>query len=115
MHSILFSTREGSPIAILGLSEQVAPVRDCIFVVAARDNETHNSREGEIVLPDRPTEYTCDFSSGPDGTMVAFANQNGWHFLVRLDAEEEGEWSATRDGETVSGHAMSLARAHEGH
>ena len=42
------------------------------------------SREGQIVFPDRPTEYPCSYSKRRDATSITFTNQNGWRFTVKI-------------------------------
>jgi len=107
MNMILFSTLKGAPIAFLLLSEPTSQGQNCVFVVAARDAQTLDSPEGQVLLPDLPTEYVCSFTSGPSETRVEFKNQNGWHFVVRLDGNHKGEWSATKGTETLSGLASA--------
>jgi hypothetical protein len=111
MHSILFSRSNGAPIAILGLSSPIAPTRNCIFVVAARDTETYNSPEGQVILPDRPHEYACRYAADDNGTAVDFDNQNGWHFRVELDSDDSGSWTATKGSDALRGTAISLSGA----
>jgi hypothetical protein len=72
------------------------------------------SREGQVILPDRPTEYSCRYTSNADGTTVTFENQNGWRFMVKLGASDEGEWTATSEqnlyrnaGRTRTGACLS--------
>lgn len=108
MTAILFSTLKGAPIAVLLLSTPIQQARQCIFTVAARNTETFDSAEGQALLPDRPTEYDCSFKAGPHETRVEFENQNGWHFVVRLDGHNKGRWSATKAVETLSGLATGL-------
>ena len=66
------------------------------------------SKEGKIVFPDRPTEYPCSYAQKKDGTAIAFTNQNGWRFVIRVPRHDEGSWSASKDADTVSGHAIAL-------
>jgi hypothetical protein len=108
MQTVLFSTQEGSPIAFLLLSQPTPPGRRCVFVTGARDAETFNSREAQILLSDRPTEYDCSITTGPDGTHLEFKNQNGWHFVVRLDRDRKGQWSGRKASEVLSGLALGL-------
>jgi hypothetical protein len=108
MNSIVFQNREGVPIAMLGLSAPVAPERDCIFVNMCVTPELFQSRESEVLLPDRPTEYRCRYVEAGDGYEISFENQNGWHIKITLDDEAEGEWSAEKDGERVEGFASGL-------
>src|SRR2546423_4911235 len=77
MHMIVFSTLVGAPLAMLGLSSPETPQRSCVFVVHPQlTSATLNSREGQVVLPDRPTEYPCSYQTGKTGTVIAFTNQN---------------------------------------
>ena len=110
MDTIVFNLRTGETVAVLSLSRPVAPTRHCIFVVAASEIETYRSRESEVLLPERSREYSCSYLTGAEGTIVEFENQNGWRVRVRLNADEQGEWSATNGPETLSGVAIS-ARA----
>jgi hypothetical protein len=105
LNTVLFSTIKGAPIAFLLLSQPEAERRQCVFVVSARDVATYSSPEGRAILPDRPSEYPCTFRSSHSGTMIEFKNQIGWSFTVRLDTDDDGEWSASKDGERLSGLA----------
>src|SRR5262245_51548944 len=108
MNLIEFMTAAGAPIAMLGLSMPVAPQRDCIFMVHPRITPAvFDSRAGQIVFPDRPTEYPCSYTERQDGTEIAFTNQNGWRFSVRIARDNKGTWTASMDRETVSGRAVS--------
>lgn len=108
MHMIVFSTLVGAPLAMLGLSSPEVAQRSCVFVVHPQiTSETFKGREGQIVFPDRPTEYPCNFQKSKTGTVVSFTNQNGWRFVVRLAPDNEGTWSAARDADSVSGRAVA--------
>jgi hypothetical protein len=109
MNSVVFQNREGTPIAMLGLSAPAAPERFCIFMNMCFTVEAFQSRESEILLPDRPTEYRCRYNAADDGVEITFENQNGWRITVTLDDEAEGAWSAEKDGERVEGFAQGLA------
>jgi hypothetical protein len=107
-NTIVFSTLAGAPIALLDLSTPATHQRDCIFVLFPQiTTATFNSREGQVLLPDRPTEYPCSYSKGKKATVIAFKNQNGWQFVVRIDSENAGTWSASKDAETLSGVAIA--------
>ncbi|HEY2135985.1 MAG TPA: hypothetical protein VGH49_08860 [Xanthobacteraceae bacterium] len=108
MYFIVFSTMVGAPLAMLGLSTPVAPQRQCVFVLHPEVTaETAKGREAQIVFPDRPTEYPCSYAKDRHATKVQFENQNGWRFVIRIDKNDEGTWSASRQGETVSGQALA--------
>ena len=108
MNVIEFMTAAGAPLAMLALSMPAAPRRDCIFVIHPRINSAvFDSRESQVVFPDRPTEYPCSYTERPDGTEIAFTNQNGWRFSVRIASDNTGTWTARLDRETVSGRAVS--------
>jgi len=108
MNFIVFSTLLGAPLAMLGLSSPVAPQRDCIFVIHPQITaETFKSREGQIVFPDRPTEYPCSYVKDSNATVIRFENQIGWRFVVRIGKDDEGTWSASKGAETVSGEAVA--------
>ena len=109
MHTVVFQNHEGAPIAMLGLSAPVAPERNCIFINMCFTVELFRSRESEILLPDRPTEYRCRYVEAGDGYEISFENQNGWRITVALDDEAEGEWSAERGGERIGGLAQGLS------
>jgi len=107
MDMIAFSTLAGAPLAILLLSAPEAPKRDCVFTIHPQiEAATFQGKEAQIVLPDRPTEYPCSYVKGRAGTVIAFTNQNGWRFVVRIGRDNEGTWSASREAETVSGRAV---------
>ena len=108
MNSVVFQNHEGMPIAMLALSAPVAPERFCIFMNMCVTPELFQSRESEILLPDRPTEYRCRYLEAGDGYEISFANQNGWRIIVALDDEAEGQWSAEKDGERIEGFAQGL-------
>ena len=108
MNLIEFMTGAGAPLAMLGLSMPAAPQRDCIFMIHPRiTSAVFDSREGQVIFPDRPTEYPCSYIERPDGTEIAFTNQNGWRFAVRIAADNKGTWTASMGRETVSGRAAS--------
>jgi hypothetical protein len=108
MNLIVFKTLAGVPLAILGLSTPVAPQRDCIFMVHPQiEASTFRSKEGQIIFPDRPTEYPCSYAKKKGDTVVAFTNQNGWRFVVRIPRDAEGTWSASKDTATISGQAIA--------
>ena len=108
MHSVVFQNHQGMPIAVLGLAAPIAPERNCIFTNMCFTIELFHSRESEILLPDRPTEYRCRYIEAGNGYEISFQNQNGWHIKVALDDEAEGEWSAEKDGERIGGLAQGL-------
>jgi len=108
MNSVVFQDRDGTPIAMLALSSPTAPERDCIFMSICFTVEALQSRESEILLPDRPTEYRGRYDAADDGVEIRFENQNGWRITVTLDNEGEGEWSAEKNGERVEGFAHGL-------
>ena len=108
MNMIVFSTLVGAPLAMLGLSTPVGPQRGCVFVVHPQiTSATLKSKEGQVVFPDRPTEYPCSYTRDKTGTVVGFTNQTGWRFVVRLARNSEGTWSASKDAESVSGRAVA--------
>ena len=108
MHSVVFQNHEGTPIASLVMSAPVAPQRTCVFINMCFTVELFQSRESEILLPDRPTEYSCRYDQAGDGFTIAFENQNGWRITVNLDDEAEGQWSAEKNGERIEGFALGL-------
>jgi len=111
MHMIVFSTLVGAPLAMLGLSSPEVPQRSCIFIIHPQiTGEIYKGREGQIVFPDRPTEYPCSFQKSKAGTTISFTNQNGWRFVVRLARDNAGTWSAARDADSVSGRAVAPFR-----
>jgi hypothetical protein len=108
MNMIALMTAAGAPLAMLGLSTPVAPQRDCIFVIHPQITPAvFKSKEGKIVFPDRPTEYPCSYAKRRDGTAIAFTNQNGWRFEVRIGRGNKGTWKASSGSDTVSGRALS--------
>ena len=108
MNLIVFSTLVGAPFAMLGLSTPVAPQRHCVFIIHPQITpDIFRAREGQIVFPDRPTEYPCSYAKSRTGTVIAFENQIGWRFVVRIGKDDEGTWSASKDGDKVSGHVMA--------
>jgi hypothetical protein len=108
MNSVVFQNHEGMPVAMLGLAAPVAPERFCIFMNMCVTAELFQSRESEVLLPDRPTEYRCHYVEAGDGYEISFRNQNGWHITVALDDEAEGQWSAEKDGVRIEGLAQGL-------
>jgi len=108
MNSVVFQNHEGMPIAMLGLAAPVAPERFCIFTNMCFTAELFQSRESQVLLPDRPTEYRCRYAEASDGYEITFENQNGWRITVALDDEVEGQWSAEKDGERIEGLARGL-------
>jgi hypothetical protein len=108
MHSVVFQNHEGMPIAMLGLAAPVAPARNCIFVNMCFTAELFQSRESEVLLPGRPTEYRCRYIEAGDGYEITFENQNGWRVTVALDDDAEGQWLAEKDGERIEGLAQGL-------
>ena len=108
MNMIVLMTAAGAPLAMLGLSTPVAPQRDCIFMIHPQITSTlFESKEGKIVFPDRPTEYPCSYAKGKSGTDIAFTNQKGWRFEVRIGRGDEGTWKASLADDAVSGRAFS--------
>ncbi|GLR87101.1 hypothetical protein [Bradyrhizobium iriomotense] len=107
MNLIVFMTAAGSYLAMLGLSDPVAPQRHCIFIIHPLINKAaFQSKEGRIVFPDRPTEYPCAYTERKDGATIAFTNQNDWHFEVRVARGNQGSWTASKGDERVSGRAL---------
>ena len=108
MSTILFSTLMGEPLAMLGLSTPAVPQRQCIFVPHPQiASQTLRSRAGEIVFPDRPTEYPCSYARRRDGTVIEFENQIGWQFVVHIGVDNEGIWWASKGAERLTGHVTS--------
>jgi hypothetical protein len=108
MNMIVFNTLAGAPLAMLALSTPVAPQRDCVFVKHPQITRAIlQSKESQIVLPDRPTEYPCTYQRSKTGTVIGFTNQNGWRFVIRIPRHDEGTWSAMKDADTVSGSAFA--------
>jgi hypothetical protein len=108
MDMIAFSTLAGAPLAVLLLSTPQAPQRDCVFTIHPQiETATFQGKEAQIVLPDRPTEYPCSYTKDRNGTVIAFTNQNGWRFVVRIGPKDAGTWSASKGAETVSGRAVA--------
>jgi len=108
MNFIVFSTMLGAPLAMLGLSTPVAPQRHCVFVIHPQiTSEVFKSREGQIVFPDRPTEYACSYLKDGKTTVIRFENQTGWRFVVRIGKNDEGTWAASKDAEMVSGRTVA--------
>jgi hypothetical protein len=107
MNSVVFQNHEGTPIAMFGLSA-VEPERTCVFINMCFTVELFRSRESEVLLPDRPTEYRCRYVEADDGYEISFQNQNGWRITVALDDAAGGRWSAEKDGERIEGLALGL-------
>lgn len=107
-NAIILATKLGADIAALLLANPVAAERNCIFNIAVTDSATFNTVEAQVILPDRPTEYLCSFQSGANGTVVKFKNQNGWKFQIALDKSGSGNWTATKDNQSLSGKAHGL-------
>jgi hypothetical protein len=108
MNMIVLMTAAGAPLAMLGLSTPVAPQRNCIFIVHPQiTSAVFESKEGKIVFPDRPTEYPCSYVKKSNGADIAFTNQNGWRFEVRIGRGDEGRWKASLADDAVSGRAFS--------
>jgi hypothetical protein len=108
MNFIVLSTALGAPLAMLGLSSPVAPERHCVFMLHPQITaDVFKGREGQIVFPDRPTEYPCRYDKNRNGTVIEFKNQNDWRFVVRIGADDEGTWSASKEAETVGGRAVA--------
>jgi hypothetical protein len=108
MNTVIFQNNDSASIASLAISEPVAPERFCVFITTCFSAEIFRSRESEILLPGRPTEYRCRYMETDEGCEIAFENQNGWCIKVTLDQEAEGEWSAEKNGERVQGFAFGL-------
>jgi hypothetical protein len=108
MNFIVLSTAVGAPLAMLGLSSPVAPARQCVFMLHPQiTRETFTAREGEIVFPDRMTEYACSYAKEGRATVIRFENQIGWRFMVRIGSDDEGIWSASKDAEMLTGRAVA--------
>ena len=108
MNMIVLMTAAGAPLAMLGLSTPDAPQRNCIFMVHPQiTSAVFESKEGKIVFPDRPTEYPCSYARKKGTTDIAFTNQNGWRFEVRIGRGDEGTWKANIADDAVSGRAFS--------
>ena len=108
MNMIVLMTAAGAPLAMLGLSTPVTPQRSCIFMVHPQiTSSVFDSKEGKIVFPDRPTEYPCSYARTKGGADIAFTNQNGWRFEVRIGRGDEGTWKASLADDAVSGRAFS--------
>jgi hypothetical protein len=94
-----------------GIVDPVAPHRDCIFMIHPQiTSVTFKGREGQIVFPDRPTEYPCSYTKNKSSMIIAYTNQNGWRFVVQVARSDEGTWSASKNAQTISGHAMAPFR-----
>ena len=101
MNSVLFQNHEGTPIASLVMSAPVAPERTCVFINMCFTVDLFQSRESEILLPGRPTEYFCRYDQAGDGFTIAFENQNGWRIgqsrrRGRRPMVGQKEWRAHR-------------------
>jgi hypothetical protein len=108
MNMIVLMTAAGAPLAMLGLSTPVAPQRDCIFMIHPQiTSAVFETKESKIVFPDRPTEYRCSYTRTKGGTDIAFTNQNGWRFELRIGRGDAGTWKASRADDAVSGRALS--------
>jgi hypothetical protein len=110
MPTIIFHNSDGIPTAQLLVSAPAPTQRFCVFAmipIAA----AYTSRAGEILLPDRPHEYACDYRENARRTEISFQNQSGWRIRTTLDAEGEGEWSAEKDGERLAGFAERFIAA----
>ncbi|MBR1091860.1 hypothetical protein JQ621_30745 [Bradyrhizobium manausense] len=108
MNMIVLMTAAGAPLAMLGLSSPVAAQRNCIFIVHPQiTSAVFESKEGKIVFPDRPTEYPCSYVKKSGEANIAFSNQNGWRFEVRIGRGDEGSWKANLADDVVSGRAFS--------
>ncbi|MGO4507795.1 hypothetical protein AB4Z51_12305 [Bradyrhizobium sp. 2TAF36] len=108
MNMIVLMTAAGAPLAMLGLSTPDLPQRNCILMIHPQvTSAVFESKEGKIVFPDRPTEYPCSYARKKGGTDIAFTNQNGWRFEVRIGRGDEGSWRASLADEAVSGRAFS--------
>jgi hypothetical protein len=111
MNTVIFQNADGASIASLVLSNPVAPERHCIFINMCFTSAVFESRESQVLLPDRPTEYACRYLAAEQGCEISFENQNGWRIEVMLDDDAEGEWAAEKDGERVEGFAFALPAA----
>ena len=112
MNMIVLMTAAGAPLAMLGLSTPAEPQRNCIFMIHPQiTSAVFASKEGKIVFPDRPTEYRCSYARTKGGTDIAFPNQNGWRFEVRIGRGDEGGWKARLADDAVSGRAFSPSGA----
>jgi hypothetical protein len=108
MNLIALMTAAGAPLAMLGLSDPVAPQRSCIFMIHPQVTAAaFESKEGRIVFPDRPTEYPCSFARTKGSTEIAFTNQNGWRFELRIGRGGEGTWTARTADDSVTGRAFA--------
>ena len=108
MYFIVLSTALGAPLAMLGLSNPAASERHCIFMLHPQITaEAFKGGEGQIIFPDHPTEYPCHYDKSRKGTVIEFKNQNDWRFAIRIGADDEGTWSATKAAETVGGRAVA--------
>lgn len=108
MNAIIFANLAGIPIASLLMSAPATPDRSCTFVAAPVDRKVFDSREGQVLLPDRPSQYPCRYQADHRGIEVTFENQNGWRFQVKFGSDADGTWSAQKDGEQLEGLAHGL-------
>ncbi|WLB53462.1 hypothetical protein [Bradyrhizobium japonicum] len=108
MNMIVLMTAAGAPLAMLGLSTPDLPQRNCIFMIHPQvTSAVFESKEGRIVFPDRPTEYPCSYARKKGRADIAFTNQNGWRFEVRIGRGDEGSWRASLADDAISGRAFS--------
>jgi hypothetical protein len=115
MSLIVFKTAVGAPLAILLLSAPDALPHGCIFTIhPAMTAADFATREGQVVFPDRPTEYRCNYASAGEETLIQFENQVGWKFVIRIGANGRGTWSAANHAETISGIALQPSLDDEG-
>jgi hypothetical protein len=111
MNTVIFQTANGASIASLVMSNPAAPQRHCLFINMCSTAAVFESRESQVLLPARPTEYACRYLEADDGCEISFENQNGWRIKVMLDDEAEGEWTAEKAGERLEGFAFALPTA----
>ncbi len=109
MNTIMFSTEDGMPVALLILAESRGDHRNCVLMQAPCG--ANDSVHAAILLRGRPLEYASGYASESDGTVVAFQNEDGWRILINLDRDDEGDWLATRGNETVFGQASRVRAA----
>jgi hypothetical protein len=109
MSTIMFSTEDGVPVALLMLAESRGTNRECVLLQPPWG--ANDSLHAAILLRGRPIEYASGYANETDGTVVAFQNQDGWRILINLDHNDEGDWLATRGSETVFGQASRVRAA----